>query len=69
MELEDSFMSDGKPEMKNGDVVCYRDRNYRVGVSMTNTSIELVELHAPMRGVWVCRNEVRLASHQDPSNN
>lgn len=62
-------MSDGKPKMKNGDVVSYRDRNYRVGVSMTNTSIELVELNAPTRGVWVCRDEVRLVSHQNPANN
>jgi len=62
-------MTDGKPEMKNGDVVCYRDRNYRVGMSMTSTSIELIELNAPTQGVWVSRNEVRLASHQNPVKN
>jgi hypothetical protein len=62
-------MIDKKNEVKNGDVVCYRDRNYRVGVSMTNTSIELVELSAPIRGVWVCRDEVRLVSHQNPAHN
>lgn len=54
----------GKPDMKNGDVVCYRDRDYRVGMSMTRTSIELVELHSPTRGVWVCRDEVRPVSRR-----
>lgn len=51
-------MKDGKPDIKSGDVVCYRDQAYRVGICMTNTSIELVELNAPSRGHWVGRNEV-----------
>ena len=51
-------MKDGKPDMKIGDMVCYREQAYRVGICMTNTSIELVELNAPSRGLWVGRNEV-----------
>jgi hypothetical protein len=52
-------------DMKVGDVVCYRDRPYRVGISRTDTSIELVEINEPARGVWVCRDEVSLASYPD----
>lgn len=57
-------MMDGRPEMRVGDVVCYRDHAYRVGISRTDTSIELIELNAPTRGLWVCRDEVSPASHQ-----
>ena len=62
VEFEEYSMMDGKPDMKVGDVVCYQDHAYQVGVSMTNTSIELVELNAPNQGLWVGRDEV----HQAP---
>jgi hypothetical protein len=58
-------MMNGKPDMKIGDVVCYQDQAYHVGISMTNTSIELVELNAPSQGLWVGRNEVRQTDTAD----
>jgi len=57
-------MMDGKQDMKVGDVVCYRDQAYQVGVCMTSTSIELVELNAPSQGLWVGRDEVYQAPHE-----
>ncbi len=57
-------MMDGKPDMKVGDVVCYRDQAYQVGVCMTNTSIELLELNAPSQGLWVGRDEVYQAPRE-----
>jgi len=51
-----------KPDMKTGDLVCYQDQAYHVGISMTNTSIELVELNAPNQGLWVGRDEVHQTS-------
>ncbi len=57
-------MTDGKPDMKVGDVVCYQDHAYQVGVCMTNTSIELLELNAPSQGLWVGRDEVHQASQE-----
>ncbi len=64
MEFEDCLMMNGKPDMKVGDLVCYRDQAYQVGVCMTNTSVELLELSAPSQGLWVGRDEVRQASHE-----
>ena len=58
-------MIDGKPDMRVGEVVCYRNHAYRVGTSRSNTSIELIELNAPTRGLWVSRDEVLPASHQN----
>ena len=58
---------DGKQDMKVGDVVCYRDQAYEVGVCRTNTSIELLELNAPSQGLWVGRNEVYQAPHRTRS--
>ena len=57
-------MMDGKQDMKVGDVVCYGDQAYHVGVCMTNTSIELVELNAPSQGLWVGQDEVRQAPRE-----
>jgi len=57
-------MMNVKPDMKVGDVVCYQDQAYHVGISMTNTSIELIELNAPGQGLWVGRDEVRQASQE-----
>ena len=45
--------------MKVGDVVRYSGRDYRVGLSKTETSIELVELKQRSRGLWVSRDEVQ----------
>ena len=44
--------------MNVGKVVRYRGRDYRVGVNMTDTSIELVELKRQSVGLWVSRDEV-----------
>ena len=48
--------------MKVGEVVHFRDQDYRVGVCRTNTSIELVELKQESVGLWVSRDEVHEAS-------
>ena len=44
--------------MKVGDVVRFRGRDYRVGQSKTDTSIELVEMKQESVGLWVNRAEV-----------
>ena len=51
--------------MKLGEVVRFRDQDYRVGVCSTATSVELVELEDGNKGLWVSRDEVRKAT-QDP---
>lgn len=51
--------------MKTGDIVRFMDRCYRVGACMTNTSIELIELKHPLRGLWVSRDEVHAVSPND----
>ena len=48
--------------MKYGDVVCFRNRCYRVGQCMTNTSIELVELKDRFKGLWVSRDEINMVA-------
>ncbi len=48
--------------MKLGEVVRFRDEDYRVGVCSTDTSVELVELADGSKGLWVSRDEVRRAS-------
>ena len=53
----------GGTDMKVGQVVRFRGRNYHVGVNRTDTSIELVELKRKSVGLWVSRNEV----HEVPS--
>ena len=58
-------MMNEKPDMQVGDLVCYQDQSYHVGISMTNTSIELVELNAPSQGLWVGRDEVHQAQTAD----
>jgi hypothetical protein len=50
--------------MKTGDVVCYRNKFFQVGVNMTRTSIELIELKEPAKGWWVSRDEVQKMPHQ-----
>jgi hypothetical protein len=57
-----------KPDMKIGDLVCYQDQSYQVGISMTNTSIELIELNAPSQGLWVGRDEVFQATTADATS-
>ncbi len=44
--------------MKVGEVVRFRDQDYRVGECKTHTSIELVELKQESVGLWVSRDEV-----------
>ena len=48
----------GGADMKVGDVVGFRGRNYRVGLNGTDISIELVELKQESVGLWVSRDEV-----------
>ena len=48
----------GGTDMKVGQIVRYRGRDYRVGVNRTDTSIELVELKRKSVGLWVSRDEV-----------
>jgi hypothetical protein len=48
--------------MKVGEVVRFRDQDYRVGECRTDTSIELVDLENRSRGLWVSRDEVLEAS-------
>jgi hypothetical protein len=48
----------GGADMKVGDVVGFRGRNYRVGLNGTDISIELVELKRESVGLWVSRDEV-----------
>jgi hypothetical protein len=48
----------GGAEMKIGDVVGFKGRNYRVGLNGTDISIELVELKRESVGLWVSRDEV-----------
>jgi hypothetical protein len=54
----------GGADMKVGDVVGFRGRNYRVGLNGTDISIELVELKRESVGLWVSRDEVYEVPHQ-----
>lgn len=54
--------------MKTGDLVRFMGRCYRVGACMTNTSIELIELEYPLRGLWVSRDEVCAVLATDQKN-
>jgi hypothetical protein len=51
----------GSENMKLGEVVRFRDEDYRVGVCSTDTSVELVELADGSKGLWVSRDEVHKA--------
>ncbi len=51
--------------MKTGDTVRFMDRRYRIGTCMTSTSIELLEMRNPLRGLWVSRDEVHAVSQSD----
>jgi hypothetical protein len=53
-----SFYYKGGTNMNVGDVVRFRGRDYHVGPSRTDTSIELVELKQDTVGLWVSRAEI-----------
>jgi hypothetical protein len=60
VEAKDSrvFFYKGGTDMNVGDVVRFRGRDYHVGPSRTNTSIELVELKQEKVGLWVSLAEI-----------
>jgi len=53
------FYDKGGTKMNVGDVVRFRGRDYHVGPSRTDTSIELLELKQETVGLWVSRAEIR----------
>jgi len=53
------FCYKGGTKMNVGDVVRFRGRDYHVGPSRTDTSIELVELKQETVGLWVDLAEIR----------
>ena len=56
--------------MNVGDVVRFRGRDYHVGPSRTDTSIELLELQQETVGLWVDRAEIdELPPISKPSTN